>query len=274
MRNFAEFMKKILIVTTFLLALASCQNEKVPSDPNKKLVVAVAANAQFAMEALKETFEKSSDAKVELVVGSSGKLTAQLLQGAPYDVFVSADMKYPDTLFRAGLTESQPAIYAYGTLVIWTCKDIDLSTGVRAVSSGTVQKIAVANPKTAPYGEETMRVLGNFKLYNSEVANKIVYGESIAQTNQYITSGNCDLGFTAKSVVMAPQMKGKGKWYEINPITYNPIAQGVVITKQGTKQHPKLSRAFVSLLLGEKGQNILAEYGYRLPNEKAKSVEE
>lgn len=263
-------MKKVTVVITILLALAGCQQDKVASDSDKKLVVAVAANAQFAMEALKNSFEKSSDATVELVVGSSGKLTAQLLQGAPYDVFVSADMKHPDTLFRAGLTVDPPVIYAYGTLVIWTCKDIDLARGVRVVGSNAVQKIAIANPKTAPYGEEAMRVLSNFQLYNSDVADKIVYGESIAQTNQYILSGNCDIGFTAKSVVMAPQMKGKGKWYEINPITYSPIAQGVIITKQGSQKHPNLSRAFRNLLLSEKGQKIWLEYGYRLPEAATK----
>ncbi|MFN7119571.1 MAG: substrate-binding domain-containing protein, partial [Saprospiraceae bacterium] len=99
-------------------------------------------------------------------------------------------------------------------------------------------------------------------------------GESIAQTNQYITSGSCDIGFTAKSVVMAPEMQGKGKWVEINPITYQPIAQGVIMTKSGLEKHPNLSRAFVNMLLGEKGQAILTAYGYRLPNETIKSVEE
>ncbi|MFN7119741.1 MAG: molybdate ABC transporter substrate-binding protein, partial [Saprospiraceae bacterium] len=158
------------VLSLILFGLSACQNEKVATDPDKKLVVAVAANAQFAMEALKEAFEKSSDARVELVVGSSGKLTAQLLQGAPYDIFVSADMKYPDTLFRAGIAAEAPTTYAYGTLVIWTCKDINLTSGVRVVVSNNVQKIAIANPRTAPYGEETMRVLSNLRVYDSNVA--------------------------------------------------------------------------------------------------------
>lgn len=261
------------ILILFLVGFVSCQNEKVSSDPDKKLVIAVAANAQFAMEAMKAAFEKRSDATVELVVGSSGKLTTQILQGAPYDVFVSADMKYPDTLFQAGMATSAPIPYAYGTLVLWTVKDINLSTGVRTVMADIVKKIAIANPKTAPYGEETMRLLSNLKVYNALVAEKIVYGESIAQTNQYITSGNCDLGFTAKSVVMAPEMKGKGTWVEINPITYQPIKQGVVITKHGSEKHPRSSKAFTDLLLSTEGQQILAAYGYRPLNEPVKETE-
>lgn len=259
-------MKNILLYTILaMLVLSACQNEKAASDPDQKLTIAVAANAQFAMEALKEAFEKNSDARVELIIGSSGKLTTQILQGAPYDVFVAADLKYPDTLFRAGMATSAPLIYAYGSLVMWTCKDIDLSQGVGAVLDEKVKKIAIANPKTAPYGEETLRMLSNLRRYNEKTADKIVYGESIAQTNQYITSGNCEIGFTAKSVVMSPQMKGKGKWIEMNQISYQPIAQGVVITKYGSEKHPNSSKAFTDLLLSTKGQKILEQYGYRLP---------
>lgn len=265
--------KTFFVITVLSLVLGSCQNEKAASDPDKKLVVAVAANAQFAMEAFKKEFERNSDATMEIVVGSSGKLTTQILQGAPYDVFVSADIKYPDTLFRAGMATSAPFIYAYGTLVLWTCKDIDLSQGIRVVLDDNVKKIAIANPKTAPYGEESMRVLSNFQVYNETVADKIVYGESIAQTNQYITSGNCEIGFTAKSVVVAPQMKGKGKWVEINPTGYQPIAQGVVITKQGATKHPKSSKAFTDLLLSTKGQKLLEEYGYFLPAPATKKAQ-
>ena len=259
-------MRNILLYSALIIFyLSACHNEKVASDPDKKLTVAVAANAQFAMEALKEIFEKNSDATVELIIGSSGKLTTQMLQGAPYDVFVSADLKYPDTLYRADMAIGAPLIYAYGSLVMWTCKDIDLSQGIGAVLDEKVKKIAVANPKTAPYGEETLRMLSNLRRYNEKTADKIVYGESIAQTNQYITSGNCELGFTAKSVVMSPQMKGKGKWIEMNQISYQPIAQGLVITKYGFEKHPNSSKAFTDLLLSPKGQKILTDYGYRLP---------
>lgn len=262
-------MKSIIVgIVAFVFLCSACQQEKAPSDPDKKLVVAVAANAQFAMEEIKKAFEKSSDAKMELVVGSSGKLTAQIMQGAPYDVFVSADMNYPDSLYQAGLVTSAPIPYAYGVLVMWTCKGVDLSEGIRTVGSDAVQKIAIANPKMAPYGEEALRVISNFQQYNIDVDSKIVYGESIAQVNQYITSGACDIGFTAKSVVMAPEMKGKGTWVELNPIAYHQIPQGVVITKYGTGRHPKSCEAFMNVLLGDKGRAILADYGYQLPDEK------
>lgn len=252
----------LLIVIT----ITACKTDETKSDADPKLTVAVAASTQYAMEAIKRAFERTGSTEVELIVGSSGKLTAQIMQGAPYDVFVSADMNYPDTLSKANLTTTNTVPYAYGTLVMWTCKDIDLSVGIRILSEPHIKKIAIANPKTAPYGAETMRALSNLRVYDAELNEKLVYGESIAQTNQYITSGNCEVGFTAKSVVMAPEMRGKGKWVEIKPISYEPIAQGVVITLHGIKQHPKGSVAFYNFLLSEKGREILAEYGYQLPD--------
>jgi molybdate transport system substrate-binding protein len=266
-------MKIILQILFLLVTITACNNKRIASDPDRKLTVAVAANAQFAMEALEKMFEKTSDAEVELIVGSSGKLTTQMLQGAPFDVFVSADLNYPDTLYRAGMATSPPVTYALGTLVLWTCTGIDLTPGIRTIMGENVKKIAIANPKTAPYGEEALRVISNFQLYNENIASKIVYGESIAQVNQYVTSGNCEVGFTAKSVVVAPEMQGKGKWIELNPLGYQPIAQGVVITKYGSEKHPKSSKAFTDLLLSKQGQALLAEYGYRAPEAPSQPFE-
>ncbi len=249
-----------------IMTISACKRDETESDTDQKLTVAIAASTQYAMEAIKQAFERSNSTNVELIVSSSGKLTAQILQGAPYDVFVSADMNYPDTLNKANLTTTTPVAYAYGTLVMWTCKDIDLSTGIRVLTEPQIKKIAIANPKTAPYGAETMHALSNLRVYDAELNDKLVYGESIAQTNQYITSGNCEVGFTAKSVVMSPEMRGKGKWVEIKPISYQPIAQGMVITMQGIKQHPKGSVAFYNFLLSEKGREILEAYGYQLPD--------
>lgn len=244
----------------------ACKNDK--SNTGDKITVAVAASAQYAMEAMKRAFERETDTNVELIIGSSGKLTSQIIQGAPYDIFMSADRKYPDTLAKAKLTTSVPQIYAYGSLVMWTCKDIDLSRGIRILNDPEIKKVAIANPKTAPYGQAALEVMSSFKVYNVELYDKLVYGESIAQTNQYITSGNCDVGFTAKSVVIAPEMKGKGKWVEMNSMSYAPLPQCMVLLQKGYNIHPKGSTAFYNFVMSDKGREILAKYGYKLPDKK------
>lgn len=252
-----------------LLALlaTACKNDQTASKANDKVTVAVAASAQYALEAIKRAFERESDTSIELIVGSSGKLTTQILQGAPYDIFISADMNYPDTLDKAKLTTYQPQVYAYGSLVMWTCKDIDLSEGIHILNEPEIKKVAIANPETAPYGQAALDVMNSAKVYNLDLEAKMVYGESIAQTNQYITSGNCDLGFTAKSVVISPEMKGKGKWVELKA-GYAPLPQGMVLLQKGYDRHPQGSVAFYNFVMSDQGRAILAEYGYQLPDKR------
>src|SRR6478609_9321466 len=195
------------------------------------LHVAVAANAQFVAVKLKEAFKKETGIDAELTISSSGKLTAQIEQGAPFNVFLSADMKYPEELYSKGLTTAKPQVYAYGALVLWTLKDINVAGDLSILLNNSVQKIAIANPKLAPYGEAAIQALTKQNLL-SQVQQKIVYGESIAQVNQYLVSGAADVAFTAKSVVLDSAVSNKGKWIEVNPKWYNPIAQGVVVIRQ------------------------------------------
>jgi molybdate transport system substrate-binding protein len=249
-------MRKALVCTfIFFVATVSFAQE---------IIVAVAANVQFAMQALEKACEQNTGVAVKTVISSSGKLTAQIQNGAPFDVFLSADMKYPDTLFAAGFAEAKPRVYAYGSLVLWTMKEMDLSGGIKILLEDKIKKIAVANPKTAPYGAEAIKVLKHYHMYES-VVPKLVYGESIAQVNQYIFSRAADVGITAKSVVLSPEMRGKGKWLEIDPAAYSPIAQGAVILKHGIKNHPQAVQKFYDFLFSETAQKILRDYGYLLP---------
>ena len=178
------------------------------------LRVAVAANAQFVMERVKAAFQKKTGTPMELIVSSSGKLTTQIQQGAPYDIFLSADMAYPQTLYKAGLTTSAPVVYAYGSLVLWTLTDLPLTTDLRVLSDPAVRHIALANPATAPYGEAAVSFL-KFRKRLDTVKPKIVYGESIAQVNQYVLTGAAEVGFTAKSVVLDPSLKQRGHWIDL-----------------------------------------------------------
>ncbi len=248
----------ILLCTVLLNA---CHQKK---DASNKLLVAVAANVQSAIEEIRRSFEQETGITVELIAGSSGKLTAQLLQSAPFDVFIAADLKYPDTLFQQGFASAPPRVYAYGTLVLWTMQDLDLNHWQVLLNQDAIEKIAIANPATAPYGLQTIQLLKHYNLYE-KIQSKLVLGESIAQTNQYIASGACEIGFTAKSVVLAPEMQGKGNWIEMNLAAYQVIAQGAVITQQGARRHPGASQRFFAYLFSEKGRSILAKYGYQLP---------
>jgi molybdate transport system substrate-binding protein len=247
--------KTILFAATFCAAAVSCAQE---------IIVAVAANVQFAVQDLEQAYEQNTGLAIKTVISSSGKLTAQIQNGAPFDVFLSADMKYPDTLYAAGFAAAKPRVYACGALVLWTMKDADLSRGIKILLEDKIRKVAVANPKTAPYGAEAIKVLRHYQMYES-VMPKLVYGESIAQVNQYIFSQAAEAGITAKSVVLSPEMRGKGKWIEIDPAAYSPIAQGAVILKHGSKNHPQASQTFYDFLFSEAAKAILKGYGYLVP---------
>ncbi len=227
----------------------------------QKLRVAVAANAQFVMETLQTAFQKQTGQQLETIVGSSGKLTTQIQQGAPYDVFLSADMSYPTALHKQKLTVAAPIVYAYGSLVLWTTTDLPLSADLSVLLSPTVRHVAIANPNVAPYGEAAMTLLNKQKL-TERVQPKIVYGESIAQVNQYLLTGAADVCFTAKSVVLDPAMKGKGRWLDL-PAGYEPIAQGVVVLQRTTQ--PKLAQQFITFLRSPVARRILQQFGYKLP---------
>lgn len=224
----------------------------------QKIRVAVAANAQFVVEKLKTGFEKKTGLQLEPIVNSSGKLTAQIQNGAPFDVFLSADMDYPDAVFRAGLAEAKPQIYAYGVLVLWTRSDLDPARGLAVLNDKRINKVAVANPKTAPYGNVAVEVLTQQKLFDA-LNPKIVYGESIAQVNQYLISGAVEAGFTAKSVVLEPSLRGKGRWAEVKGA--KPIAQGVVLLKTAQPN----ARKFYDYLFTPEARAIFRQYGYQLP---------
>ncbi len=235
-----------------------------PAPAGEEILVAVAANVEYAMPELEKIFEAQTGVEVNTVINSSGKLTAQIRSGAPFDLFLSADMKYPDTLFASGHADSLPRVYAYGAIVLWTLQEVDLSKGMEILASNSVRRIAIANPQTAPYGEAALEALNYYQIYE-QVKPKLVYGRNVAQATQYLVTGAAEAGFTAKSVAISPQMAAKGNWIEIDPAAYTPIAQGMVILKHGAEKHPRAARAFYNFMLGETAGKILQTYGYRLP---------
>lgn len=250
-------MKNIVAIFLGLLLFSA-----VKSFAQTKLTVAAAANVQFVLNELKKDFENSTGIDVDIILNSSGKLTAQIKQGAPYDVFVSADMNYSEELYKSGFANEPPKVYANGILVLWTTSaNIKPSADLKILSSTAVKKIAIANPATAPYGAAAVEAMKYYKVYD-EVKDKLVNGESIAQTNQYIISRSADIGFTAKSIVLADEMKGKGTWMEIDSKSYKPIEQGAVILKHGNETNKEAAQKFYNYLYSDNAKKILRKYGY------------
>jgi molybdate transport system substrate-binding protein len=252
-------MKRFWIQYVFVILIGSifggCQEEN-----DNKLTIVAASNMQFAIIEIIEGFTLETGIGCDLILSSSGKLNAQIKEGAPYDVFVSADMNYPLDVFESGFAIAPPVKYAKGTLILWSANQ-NLIPSPRMLQSPDIIHIALANPKTAPYGKASIQFLESIDVLN-EIRSKLVFGEGINQTNQYIISESVELGITSKSVVLSQQMKDKGNWIELNPDLYNPIEQGMVILKNGKID---LAHQFGQYLLSESAQSVLLKYGYKSP---------
>jgi molybdate transport system substrate-binding protein len=230
-----------------------------------EITIAVAANVSYVITPLKAAFLATHpDIQLRVILGSSGKLTAQISHGAPYDMLLSADMKYPQKLYDNALATSKPVVYAQGALAILSTKKRGYCAEIYVLEDKNIKKIAIANPKTAPYGIAAAEALRNAKLY-AKLKPKFVYGESISQTVAYAITA-ADIGIVALSSLYAPQMlmyKEAIHWSEVDESLYTPISQGMVILK-----HAKLNsevKAFYDFMLSEKAKKILTSFGYRVP---------
>ena len=245
-------MKKI-IVTLFVLTL---------SLQAKTITIAVAANVSYAIEELKTDFSQQyPDIRVRVILGSSGKLTAQIKNGAPYGLFMSANMKYPQALYKEKLAITKPLVYAQGALAYLSIKKRDFSQGISLLTDPSIRRIAIANPKTAPYGMAAFETLKNAKLLDT-LNSKFIYGESISQTVSYAVTA-ADIGLIAKSSLYSTRMSHfiKGvNWASVNPTLYTPIKQGIVLLKE-SKNSPEY-RAFYDFILSESAKQIFKRYGY------------
>lgn len=245
-------MKKL--ITSLLLVTASLFSGTIN--------IAVAANVADAMEELKAEFQKSnSGTEVQVTLGSSGKLVAQIKNGAPFGVFLSADMEFPHALYAEMIAITEPVVYAQGELAYLSAKTLDFSKGIALVTEPSIEKIAIANPKTAPYGKAAVEAMTNGKVYES-VISKLVFAESISQAVTYATTA-ADIGFVAKSSLFGANMKEYKEgvhWVSVDTKLYTPIKQGIVILKNGANNSEY--RAFYDFVLSPKGKEILKKYGY------------
>lgn len=232
----------------------------------KPLTVAAAANLKAAAEDLKRAFEaERPDVEVAITFGASGTFFAQLQNGAPFDVFLSADRDYPAKAIAAGLAApADERVYAFGKLVAWLPPGsaVDLSRkGLAALTEAAVKKIAVANPAVAPFGRATERALQAAGVY-AAVKQKLVLGTSVAQAAQFATTGAADVAFLPYSLTFGTELAG-GKVVFVPEALYPRIEQSGIVLR--TARDPAVARAFLAFLTRERGRAILAKYGYGLP---------
>lgn len=246
----------------WIIALSIVLLVNVKADGQTKITVAVAANLQYASEVLKAEFEKSENINVEIIIGSSGKLTQQIMSSAPFDIFISADTSFPQKLFDGNFAAEVPKVYAQGLLVLWTMKKaVTINPNLQILLQDDIKSIVLANPKNAPYGFAAAALLKKYNLYE-KVKSKLVYGESITQTSQFIATQAADIGFTAKSIVLSNEMKGKGFWIDLNTKDYPPIKQAAVLLKYGQQRHPLESKKFYDFLFSARAKDIFNKFGY------------
>ena len=245
-------MKKIVLILMILVSSLFAN----------QINIAVAANVSYAIDELISEFNKTNpNTKVLVTLGGSGKLTAQIKNGAPYNIFMSANMKFPQSLYDDKIAITKPIVYAQGSLAMLSAKEMDFKEGINLLKNSSISKIAIANPKTAPYGAATIEALKNIKIYD-EVKNKFVYAESISQTVAYTTIAT-DIGFIAKSSLYDKKMakyKENINWIDVDSRLYTPINQGIVIINNA-KENTEV-KAFYDFILSNNAKKIFKEYGY------------
>lgn len=228
------------------------------------LRVAVAANAQVLIKKLRADFFNKTRIKMETIIGASGKLTTQIMNGAPYDVFLSADTEFPDQLYAKGFGLQKPKIYAVGSLIICGNTKIDLKNWQKELYDPKSGRIAIANPKTAPYGKAAEEALTYYNL-KGKITPKLVYAESISQVNTYIQTDAVSIGFTTESFLYENLDQSKLKWARVDPKSYKAIEQGAILLTYSKKGMLKAATRFYEYLSTASAQNIIRRSGYHLP---------
>jgi len=225
-----------------------------------ELVIAAATNFSGAARAIAARFEEQTGHRALLVFGSSGKLYAQIRNGAPFDVFFSADATRPELLERQGMAvPGSRMTYAEGRLVLWSARENYVDPRGRVLHSGDFRFVAMANPKLAPYGRAAEQVLHGLRLWDT-LQGRIVRGENIGQAFQFVMSGNAALGFVARSQLGNPDVSIGGSLWEVPHSLYDPIEQQLVLLKDNAA-----TRALLSYIKSDEVRELIRRYGYETP---------
>lgn len=255
-------IRRCALAAVLVAVLAVCSSALCVA---QELTVAAAADLQSAMQEIASQFQKDSGKPVNVIYGSSGNFFQQIQNGAPFDMFFSANLDYARKLEAAGLTEPGGYYqYARGKIVVWVRNDskINLDSGLKSLLDPGVKKIAIANPLHAPYGQAAVAALQKEGLYE-KVKDKIVLGENISQTASFVLSGSADIGIVALSLAVSPNMKDKGRYVEVPANEYPPIEQACVILK--TAKNKDTAQKYLSYVKSARVTQILKRYGFDVP---------
>ncbi len=234
----------------------------------EKINIAAASDLKFAMDEIVASFRKAnpSDA-VEVIYGSSGKFQTQIQQGAPYDLYLSADIGYPRELAKAGLAATEVRPYAFGRIVLWSATLDASRMTLKSLLDPKITRIAIANPRHAPYGKRAEEALLAAGIW-AKVEPRLVYGESISHTAQFVQSGSAQIGIIALSLALNVELASKGGYWLIPENLHQPLEQGYIVTKRAAGN--PLAHKFDAYMSGAQARATMVKYGFVLPGEAAR----
>jgi molybdate transport system substrate-binding protein len=257
-----SFLYALLSSSLFLPATSAAAQDST----SKELTVAAAADLSSALKDIADGFQKKTGVMVKLSFGASGALAQQIENGAPFDVFFSADMDFPRRLVSGGHADGASLYeYAVGKVVLWVPADSPLDVehkGMSVLLDHSVKKIAIANPEHAPYGRAAVAALKHEGLYD-RISDRLVLGENVSQAAQFVESGNAQAGFVALAHALAPAMQGKGRFWEVPAADYPALVQGVVVLTHS--QHEKAAAELLEYIKTKETAELLRKYGFSLP---------
>lgn len=258
-------MTRFYVAVAVCFALISTVSPTQEKKKDSELLVAAAADLNPALNEIAQHFQKSKGTHVKVSFGASGALTQQIQNGAPFDVFFSADMDYPRQLIGQGQADAASLFqYSLGKLVLWVPASSSLDVehkGMDILLDSSVKKIAIANPQHAPYGRAALTALKHAGLYD-RVADRLVLGENVSQAAQFAESGNAQAGFVALAHAMSPAIKNMGKFWIVPADYYPPLQQGVVIITRS--QNKTEANAFLNYVKTKEASEVLRKYGFAL----------
>ena len=251
-----------------LLWLSLCAMISTDIVRAEEITIAAASDLNFSFKELISEYETASGNQVKLTLGSSGNFFAQIQNGAPFDLYFSADISYPKKLEEAGLIVPGSLYrYAIGRIVLWTRHEspVDVTQGIAALRQSSAKTIAIANPRHAPYGRAAIAAMEHFKMYD-DVKDRLVLGENVSQAAQFVESGAADIGIIALSLALAPAMSTKGTYWEIPTGAHPPLEQGAVIVKASKRADS--ARQFLEFVKSRQGVAIMKRYGFVAPESR------
>jgi molybdate transport system substrate-binding protein len=251
-----------------LLWLSLCAMISTDIVRAEEITIAAASDLNFAFKELISEYETASGNQVKLTLGSSGNFFAQIQNGAPFDLYFSADISYPKKMEEAGLIVPGSLYrYAIGRIVLWTRHEspVDVTQGIAALRQSSAKTIAIANPRHAPYGRAAIAAMEHFKMYD-DVKDRLVLGDNISQAAQFVESGAADIGIIALSLALAPAMSAKGTYWEIPTEAHPPLEQGAVIVKASKRADS--AKQFLEFVKSRQGVAIMKRYGFVAPESR------